>query len=108
MLPFLVLSAMGAGFGAFICVLRNVMFQAIMTSIALQVLGLGLMSTLPIFGDVPARQYGFQAILGFGFGISLSVLPLITRVQVGLHDHGQLPGFQPYCSLSRVLINRRI
>ncbi|KAK5942745.1 hypothetical protein PMZ80_005311 [Knufia obscura] len=49
--------------------------------------GLGLMSSLPIGGGVTARQYGFQVILGVGFGLSLSTLPLIARLEVEKEDH---------------------
>ena len=95
MLVYFVMSSWAAGIGAFICVLRNVMFQVIVFAVAMQVLGLGLMSTLPI-NEIPGKQYAFQVILGLGFGLSLSVLPLIGRTQIGQNDHGM-------CSISFVL-----
>lgn len=90
MLVVLVVSSIATGLAAYICIFKNIMFPLIIIAIAFQVLGLGLMSSLPTTGDIVARQYGFQAILGFGFGVSMSVLPLIARMEVGHLDHCKL------------------
>lgn len=87
MLVVLVVSSIATGLAAYICIFKNIMFPLIVIAIAFQVLGLGLMSSLPTTGDIVARQYGFQAIVGFGFGVSMSVLPLIARMEVGHLDH---------------------
>lgn len=50
----------------------------IMIGSGLQIVGFALLSTLTISEVVPASQYGFQVIAGFGVGINLSTLLLIT------------------------------
>ncbi|OBT66624.1 hypothetical protein VE03_03890 [Pseudogymnoascus sp. 23342-1-I1] len=83
MLALLLLSALGAGLGGAVSSRRNIAWYILVTALALQLLGLGLLSILPASGPVPARQYGFQAILGLGFGLSLSSLVIVARVEVG-------------------------
>ena len=91
MLAYLLVSSFAAGLASVIYVVRNVLFPFIVVATGLQVIGLGLMSTLPQSSSsgVPSQQYGYQVILGMGFGISLSSLPLIGRMQVGQEDHGE-------------------
>lgn len=88
MLPLLLLSSVAAGVGGFIVQIKNVSFYLLVVSACLQLLGLGLMSSLPAsMGSAPARQYGYQIILGVGFGLSLSTLPLVARLEVEKEDH---------------------
>lgn len=89
MLALLLLSALGAGLGGAISSRRNVSWYILVLALALQLIGLGLMSTLPASGPVAARQYGYQAILGLGFGLSLSSLVILARVEVGPSDLGE-------------------
>ncbi|KAF4454427.1 hypothetical protein F53441_3054 [Fusarium austroafricanum] len=49
----------------------------------LQVLGVGLMCSLPIHSDdIPAAQYGYEVIMGIGFGLSLATVLTFARVVV--------------------------
>lgn len=50
--------------------------------------GLGLMSTLPTFKMLNA-QYGYQTILGLGFGSSLTNLVIIARLEVTAEEIGE-------------------
>ncbi|KAF7872250.1 hypothetical protein EAF04_003174 [Stromatinia cepivora] len=52
----------------------------------LQVLGLALYSALDTGTDMNKSQYGFQAIAGFGLGISFGTLVLMTPFSVDLQD----------------------
>ncbi len=88
MLPLLLVSALGAGIPGAIVSKKNVSWHVLVLSNALQVLGLGLMSSLPSTEAVPRDQYGFQAILGMGFGPGLSSLVIMTRVEVEDDDLG--------------------
>lgn len=92
MLPLLLLSSLAAGVGGFLVQIKNISFQLLVVSACLQLLGLGLMSSLPSSGGVTDRQYGFQVILGVGFGLSLSTLPLIARLEVEKEDHAVAMG----------------
>lgn len=89
MLALLLFSALGAGLGGAISSRRNIAWYILVTALALQLLGLGLLSTLPASGPVTVRQYGYQAILGLGFGLSLSSLVIMARVEVGPSDVGE-------------------
>ncbi|OHX00779.1 drug resistance transporter-like protein [Colletotrichum incanum] len=56
-------------------------------SLGLQVIGLGLMTSLPITSrELPQAQYGFQVLLGLGFGLSLSCLVIVAQMEVRNDD----------------------
>ncbi|KAK7955994.1 drug resistance transporter EmrB/QacA subfamily [Apiospora aurea] len=82
MLPLLLLAAGGAGVGAVVGSKFNISWHILASSLALQIVGLGLMATLPTSGDVSSAQYGYQVLLGFGFGLSLSSITIGAVTQV--------------------------
>ncbi|KAM7215801.1 Major facilitator superfamily domain containing protein [Rhypophila decipiens] len=89
MLALLTLSATGAGLGGIIASQRNISWYILAFSQSLQLIGLGLMSTLPTeAGAVRAEQYGYQVILGLGFGLTLSSLVIVARMEVEAKDVG--------------------
>ncbi|KAK4149586.1 drug resistance transporter EmrB/QacA subfamily [Chaetomidium leptoderma] len=89
MLALLTLSATGAGLGGIMTARRNIGWYILASSLSLQLVGLGLMSTLPTAaGEVRAEQYGYQAILGLGFGLGLSSLVVLARLEVEAEDVG--------------------
>ncbi|KAK4118273.1 MFS general substrate transporter [Parathielavia appendiculata] len=89
MLALLILSATGAGLGGIIATRRNISWYILAGSLALQLVGLGLMSTLPTAaGEVRAAQYGYQVVLGLGFGLTLSSLAIVLRMEVDAADSG--------------------
>lgn len=60
----------------------------ILFAAALQVIGFALLSTLPTTQAVTRAQYGYQVIAGFGCGINISMLVLITPFVVQARDKG--------------------
>ena len=64
----------------------------LMVGAILQFIGVGLSSALPTTTDkIAARQYGYEAIMGIGFGLQMSTLmilaPLIVQeADLGLFD----------------------
>ncbi|KAL7621663.1 hypothetical protein AAE478_008990 [Parahypoxylon ruwenzoriense] len=83
MLPLLLLSASGAGLGGIISKKHNISWYVLTSSLGLQLIGLGLMTTLPTnSNEIPVKQYGFQAILGLGFGLTLSCLVIVAQTEV--------------------------
>lgn len=62
----------------------------LLAGIALQILGLGLMIMLPGSGAVPGAQYAYQAIMGWGSGLTFSIVMLITPFTVEAKDLGKL------------------
>jgi uncharacterized membrane protein len=87
MLPLLLLSAVGAATTGAICSKKNIAFYFLVFSNILQILGTGLLSALPATEDIIASQYGIQIFLGFGFGMDLVSLIIVSRVEVDLEDH---------------------
>ncbi|MCJ1476102.1 hypothetical protein MMC13_004767 [Lambiella insularis] len=86
MLPLLCFSAVGSGLGAITSKKHNVSFYLLLLGSTLQVLGMGLMSSISVGLEIEARQYTFQMILGTGFGLGLSSLIVVARVEVGAED----------------------
>lgn len=56
----------------------------------IQVVGFVLLSTLPISQAVTATQYGYEIIAGFGCGINIALLMLMTPFAVEERDRGEL------------------
>ncbi|KAK6072391.1 drug resistance transporter [Seiridium cupressi] len=88
MLPLLLLSATGAGLGGLIASRKNVSWYILSSSLCLQIIALGLMITLPTTGEVSPAQYGYQVLLGMGFGFTLSSFVILARVEVTGEDSG--------------------
>ena len=97
MLALLLLSAFGAGLAGFICRNNDISWYLLILSNVLQVIGLGLLSTILSSDTVLARQYGYQLILGLGFGLGLSSLVIVSRVEVDEADLGNSPWIFPTC-----------
>jgi len=89
MLTLLLLSAFGAFVGGFINSIKNLSFPALVFSQMLQMIGLGLMSSLSSSEGISVPQYAYQCILGLGFGLSLSSVALVARFEVKSEDHGK-------------------
>ncbi|GLB02434.1 hypothetical protein AtubIFM57258_003782 [Aspergillus tubingensis] len=86
MLPLLLLSALGAGAGGVINSRKNISFYTLMVGLSLQLIGLGCMTTLPTTGTIIDAQYGYQVLLGLGFGTTLTSLVVISRLEVDAPD----------------------
>ena len=64
----------------------------------LQTVGLALSYNLTVGLKVPAAQYGFEAMIGFGCGLTLTTLILITpsvvgKKDLGMHSHATSPAY---------------
>jgi hypothetical protein len=55
----------------------------------LQVIGFSLLSTVSNSHDIPAAQYGYQVIAGFGCGINISLLLVMIPFRVQDRDKGK-------------------
>jgi hypothetical protein len=92
MLPLLLLTAVASGVTGAICSKRNYAFELLILSNILQIISTGLLSTLPNDGSIPPYQYGLQIVLGFGFGMGLVSLMVITRIEVSADDNAVAMG----------------
>lgn len=86
MLPLLLVSAVGTAIAGSICSKRNLSFYTMTSGLCLQIVGLGLFSSLPVSVHVQAAQYGYQAILGLGFGMTLSSVFVMIKAEVKQED----------------------
>lgn len=77
-------------------------FYLVVLSSALQLVGVGLMCSLPVEvvdGHVPAAQYGYEAIMGVGFGMGLTTLLTFARVAVPEKHLGKILPLTQICNL---------
>src|SRR5437660_1252776 len=58
----------------------------------IQVVGYALFTTLPTSMNIEAAQYGYQIIAGFGCGINITLLSLMTPFAVEERDQGTFQG----------------
>ena len=89
-LPLLLLSAVGSGISGAVVSKKNIACFVLMASNVLEILGTGLLSSLPTSETVPVRIYAYMAILGLGFGSSVVSLMVVTRTEVGVDDQGTM------------------
>lgn len=93
MLPLLLLSATGSALGGILGTKKNVSWYVLFGSSLLQIIGLALMSTLPVTGGpVQPAQYGCQVILGLGFGLALSSVVILVRLESDARDLSKFNG----------------
>jgi hypothetical protein len=56
----------------------------------IQVVAVGLAITIPLTGDaIPAKQYGFEALMGVGFGLTLSTVLTLSQLLVSKEHAGE-------------------
>ena len=64
-----------------------------MAGAVFQILGLGLMTRLPTTDlGFPPEQYGYQFIMGFGFGLSIATLIMTIHIVVDHEDNAVTMG----------------
>ncbi|UNI24085.1 hypothetical protein JDV02_009861 [Purpureocillium takamizusanense] len=79
-LPLLVGCAFGSFVGGAVSSKRNNTGFTLLGSSCLQLLGVGLMTTITTSDSRQAAQYGYQAIFGLGVGMSFSAATIMTSV----------------------------
>jgi hypothetical protein len=89
LLPLLGASAVGSYLGGAISSKRNLTAYALIASTILQLIGVGLLSTVTNSAYIQLRQYVFEAILGLGIGLSLSTSSIMGSVQAKRGDLGK-------------------
>ncbi|KAI1265007.1 putative multidrug resistance protein fnx1 [Xylariaceae sp. FL1019] len=79
LIPFTLASPLGTGFASAISgKLKIPPIFIILSGAVLQVIGFGLLGTLPITTTLLPRTYGFEIISGFGCGMNLALLFVIV------------------------------
>jgi cyanate permease len=96
LLPLMISSAASSIAAGAINRRRNLHSYTVIVASALQLLGYGLMTTLGDSEPTPQRQFGFQVLLGAGFGPAISIVTQIVQLQappqwLGMSSHHALP-----------------
>ena len=87
LLPFAVLTPIGTGVAAVVAGKAKIPPVYLMpVGAIIQVVGFALLSTGSTGPSPPKAQYGYQAIAGFGVGMNLSLLILMTPFAVEKRD----------------------
>jgi hypothetical protein len=84
-LPMAVASALS---GVFTSTLKFTPIYILMAGSLFQTLGMALLYALPVSLCVPASEYGFLALVGFGVGLSLTTLLVLAPAIVEEKDRG--------------------
>lgn len=79
-LPMLSACAFGSFLGGALSSKRNNTSYTLVGASCLQLLGVGLMTTVSGDSETAAAQYGFQAIFGLGVGLSFSAATIMTNI----------------------------
>lgn len=79
-LPMLSACAFGSFLGGAISSKRNNTSYTLVAASCLQLLGVGLMTTVSGDSETAAGQYGYQAIFGLGVGLSFSAATIMTNI----------------------------
>jgi hypothetical protein len=89
LLPLVSATAFGSLFGGGASAKRNLTFYTMSIGTALMLVGTALLSyALPADGSHTNAQYGYQAILGLGLGMSVSTATFMNSLEVEFIDHG--------------------
>ncbi|KAI9832018.1 MAG: hypothetical protein M1819_004562 [Sarea resinae] len=88
LLPMLLSSAVAAGLSGAMCSKHLRWSQPVLvTGAVLQAVGTGLLATLPATQSAAPEQYGFEVIVGCGFGLMMPVFMILTRAKVSDDDN---------------------
>ena len=88
-MPFTFAAPVGSAVSALIAgKLKVPPIYLVMCASVLQVIGFVLLSTLSYTPKVTAAQYGYEVIAGFGCGINISLLILMTPFSIEKRDRG--------------------
>ncbi|OAT05056.1 MFS multidrug transporter [Blastomyces gilchristii SLH14081] len=114
LLPLLLTSPLAtAASGIFTSNFKIPPFYLILLGSVLQVIGVGLTCALPTKSfDVSPQQYGYKALMGLGFGLSLTTIltlaPLVIKdpdLGIVYYDAHVLGGTEPLAKCSTILNN---
>ncbi len=87
LLPFTFSSSCGSFIASFLTSKAKVPpLLSLLVAAALQIAGSASLSTLPVDVNISSTQYGFQVLLGFGLGMSITTLFLLVPVNAERRD----------------------
>lgn len=95
LLPFAVLSPIGSIIAAGVAgKLKVPPIYLLLGGSVIQTVGLALLSTSPTTTRINIAQYGYQAVAGFGVGVNIACLLVMTPFTVEKRDQCSMPHLQ--------------
>ncbi|KAK3390892.1 major facilitator superfamily transporter [Podospora didyma] len=92
MLPMLAATALGSLAGGMINEKKNRLFETILLSCVMMIIGCGLETMASSEFAVEPKVLGFMAFIGFGFGISASASTMIAAIESPIREHASAQG----------------
>lgn len=97
LLPMLISVAIGSTVGGAANGKRNNTCPVLVIASCLMTLGTGLLTTLAPTVEVQGKMYGFQVLVGLGFGLAVSTVSLGATLESEVRDNGM---YNPPCLAS--------
>ena len=91
LLPMLGSAAIGSMLGGMISGKKNNIFPVLVTASGLMAIGCGFLSTITSV-DTGKKVYGFQVLVGFGFGLTVSNVTMLAVLESERKDHAVAQG----------------
>ena len=91
MLPMLGSAAVGSMLGGVLNGKRNNIFPILMFGSCCMALGAGLLSTISSL-EIGATLFGYQVLVGMGFGLTVSNVTMLAIIESGLEEHAVSQG----------------
>ena len=93
LLPLLLTAPLASWFSAILIFVAKIpAFYVLTAACSLQVVGLALMSTLPTDTmEIASAQYGYEVIMGVGFGLAIPTAVIMVCIFVEAKDQGAEP-----------------
>lgn len=88
LLPYLGSMAFGTMCGGAVSAFKNRVCGTFVVASICMLIGAGALSTLPTDFEISAGAYGYQTVVGFGIGLTLSNVSLFTSLECDFRDHG--------------------
>lgn len=92
LLPLLGAAAVASMVGGIVNGKKNNLFETLIVASSLMTIGTGLLSTLSNTQHVETKTYGFQTLVGFGFGLSVSTVSVLASMECELRDSAVAQG----------------
>lgn len=93
LLPMLGSAAVGSMLGGMLSGKRNNTFPVLVVAGGLMAIGTGFLSTITSL-KLESKVYGFQVLVGFGFGLTVSNVTLLAVLHSEPKDHGRSPKYR--------------
>jgi hypothetical protein len=89
LLPLLVSTATGSTLAGAVSSKKDLSFYTLIVGSCLMTIGTGLLSTISDDSKVDPKIYGFEVLVGLGFGLSVSTSSILAAIQCEIKDHGK-------------------